>query len=45
VLDPFLPDERPRAEAAINRAAGMAVAILRDGPEAAMNVWNRAGPD
>ena len=45
VLDPFLPDERPLAEAAIARAAGMAVAIMRDGLAAAMNVWNRAGPD
>ena len=45
VLDPFLPDERPQAEAAIARAATMAVAILRDGVGAAMNVWNRAGPD
>jgi PTH1 family peptidyl-tRNA hydrolase len=45
VLDPFLPEERARAEAAIDRAAGMAVAIMRDGLEAAMNVWNRAGTD
>jgi PTH1 family peptidyl-tRNA hydrolase len=45
VLDPFLPEERPVAEAAIARAAGMAVAIMRDGVAAAMNVWNRAGAD
>jgi len=45
VLDPFLPDERHHAEAAIARAATMAVAIMRDGVGAAMNVWNRAGPD
>jgi len=45
VLDPFLPDERSEAEAAITRAAGMAVAIMRDGVAAAMNVWNRAGAD
>src|ERR1700694_556232 len=45
VLDPFLPEERPLAEAAITRAAGMAVAIMRDGLATAMNVWNRAGPD
>jgi PTH1 family peptidyl-tRNA hydrolase len=45
VLDPFLPDERPKAEAAIARAASMAVAIMRDGLESAMNVWNRAGAD
>ena len=45
VLDPFHPDERPQVEAAVGRAASMAVAIMRDGVEAAMNVWNRAGAD
>jgi peptidyl-tRNA hydrolase, PTH1 family len=45
VLDPFTPDERPLVEAAVTRAANMAVAIMRDGPEAAMNTWNRASPD
>jgi PTH1 family peptidyl-tRNA hydrolase len=45
VLDPFLPDERPVAQAAIMRAADMSVAIMSDGLEAAMNVWNRASPD
>jgi PTH1 family peptidyl-tRNA hydrolase len=45
VLDPFLPEERPVAEAAVKRAADMSVAIMRDGLEAAMNVWNRACPD
>ena len=45
VLDPFLPDERAKAEAAIARAADMAVAITRDGVAAAMNTWNRAGTD
>jgi PTH1 family peptidyl-tRNA hydrolase len=45
VLDPFLPDERPAAEAAVTRAAEMAVAIMREGLAAAMNVWNRAGAD
>ena len=45
VLDPFLPEERPIAEASIARAADMAVAIMRDGVAAAMNVWNRAGTD
>jgi PTH1 family peptidyl-tRNA hydrolase len=45
VLDPFRPDERPQVEAALARAANMAVAIMRDGLEAAMNTWNRASPD
>ena len=45
VLDPFHPDERAQVEAAVGRAASMAVAIMRDGVEAAMNVWNRAGSD
>jgi len=45
VLDPFHPDERPQVETAVGRAASMAVAIMRDGVEAAMNVWNRAGAD
>jgi peptidyl-tRNA hydrolase, PTH1 family len=45
VLDPFLPDERPQVEAALARAANMAVAIMRDGLEAAMNTWNRASSD
>ncbi len=45
VLDPFLPDERPEVEAALSRAANMAVAIMREGLEAAMNTWNRASPD
>jgi PTH1 family peptidyl-tRNA hydrolase len=45
VLDPFLPDERPQVEAALERAANMAVAIMREGIEAAMNIWNRASPD
>jgi PTH1 family peptidyl-tRNA hydrolase len=45
VLDPFLPDERPLVETALARAANMAVAIMRDGLEAAMNTWNRASPD
>lgn len=45
VLDPFLPDERPQVDAALERAANMAVAIMREGIEAAMNIWNRASPD
>jgi PTH1 family peptidyl-tRNA hydrolase len=45
VLDPFLPEERAKAEAAITRGAEMAVAIMRDGVAAAMNFWNRAGTD
>jgi PTH1 family peptidyl-tRNA hydrolase len=45
VLDPFRPDERPQVEAALTRAANMAVAIMRDGLEAAMNTWNRASAD
>ncbi|HVC04982.1 MAG TPA: aminoacyl-tRNA hydrolase [Candidatus Acidoferrales bacterium] len=45
VLDPFTPDERPQVEAALTRAANMAVAITRDGLEAAMNTWNRAATD
>jgi hypothetical protein len=45
VLDPFTPGERPEADAAIARAAVMAIAIMRDGVAAAMNVWNRAGAD
>ena len=45
VLDPFRPEERPAADAAIERAATMAVAIMRDGVAAAMNFWNRAGTD
>jgi len=45
VLDPFLPEERPAAEAAIERAATMAVAIMRDGVAAAMNFWTVAGTD
>ena len=39
------PEERPKAEAAVTRAAEMAVAIMREGIAAAMNVWNRAGTD
>ena len=45
VLDPFRPEERPAAEAAVERAATMAVAIMRDGVAAAMNFWNRADTD
>jgi PTH1 family peptidyl-tRNA hydrolase len=45
VIDPFRPDERPQVEAALTRAANMAVAIMRDGLEAAMNTWNRASAD
>ena len=45
VLDPFLPEERPAADAAVERAATMAVTIMRDGVAAAMNFWNRAGTD
>ena len=45
VLDPFHPEERAQVEEAVGRAASIAVAIMRDGVEAAMNVWNRAGSD
>ena len=41
----FFPIERQVADAAIARAAVMAIAIMRDGIAAAMNVWNRAGAD
>jgi len=42
VLDTFLPDERERVAATVARAADAVVAIMRDGPDQAMNLYNRA---
>jgi PTH1 family peptidyl-tRNA hydrolase len=44
VLDRFLPDEREPLAAMITRASDAVVAIMRDGAERAMTVYNRA-PD
>ena len=41
VLSPFSPDERPRADAAVQRAADAVDVVLRDGFERAMNQYNR----
>lgn len=41
VLDGFAPDERERLAAIIERAADAVVAIVREGLDVAMNVYNR----
>lgn len=41
VLAPFSPNERPRADAAVQRAADAVEAAIRDGLERAMNIYNR----
>ncbi len=41
VLSPFSPDEKNRADAAVQRAADAVEAALRDGLERAMNTYNR----
>lgn len=41
VLAPFSPNERPRADAAVRRAADAVEAAIRDGLERAMNIYNR----
>ncbi len=45
VLQPFDPDERERLPAIVGRAADAVVAIVREGLEPAMNVFNRAPDD
>ena len=45
VLDTFLPDERAQLPAILGRAADAVIAILRDGPQQAMTVYNRAPGD
>ena len=44
VLDPFLPAERERADAMIERGADAAIAILEQGIDKAMSLYNRRGP-
>ncbi len=44
VLERFRPDERPAIDAAVARAADAVTAIVREGLDAAMNLYNRA-PD
>jgi len=41
VLSPFSPDEKNRADAAVQRAADAVEVALRDGLERAMNTYNR----
>ena len=41
VLAPFSPNERPRADAAVQRAADAVEVSMRDGLERAMNTYNR----
>ena len=41
VLAPFSPNERPRADAAVQRAADAVEVAIRDGLERAMNIYNR----
>ena len=41
VLAPFSPNERPRADAAVQRAADAVDVSLREGLERAMNTFNR----
>jgi len=45
VLEPFDGDERERVPGVISRAADAVVAIVREGLEPAMNVFNRAPDD
>ena len=42
VLDSFTPEERELLPGIISRVADAIVAIIRDGPEAAMTTYNRA---
>ena len=42
VLAPFSPNERPRAAAAVQRAADAVEVSMRDGLERAMNIYNRS---
>lgn len=42
VLDKFLPEERERVSDVIERAADAVVSVMRDGPEQAMTMYNRA---
>ena len=42
VLDTFLPDERAELPAILSRAADAVISIIRDGPEQAMTLYNRA---
>jgi len=41
VLAPFSPNERPQADAAVQRAADAVEVAIRDGLERAMNTYNR----
>jgi len=41
VLSPFSPDEKNRADAAVQRAADAVEVAIRDGLERAMNTYNR----
>jgi PTH1 family peptidyl-tRNA hydrolase len=41
VLAPFSPNERPRADAAVQRAADAVEVAVRDGLARAMNIYNR----
>jgi len=45
VLDTFERDEREKLPAIIGRAADAVVAVMRDGPEQAMTMYNRAPGD
>ena len=45
VLGKFAPDARKTADLAVAAAAKAAAAVVRDGPDAAMNAWNGWAPE